>query len=71
MLSIKFVGLILVLVTITESFPDGGPVEGCIYETQPNHVGTESDKPDKLPYRFEATSGYYRPGTVIRGDDTS
>ena len=41
-------------------FPDGGPVEGCVFETVPNHAGT---RPQGAPFKHEfvADSGSFGP----------
>ncbi|KAF2361861.1 Reeler domain [Trinorchestia longiramus] len=57
--------LLLNGVTITESFPNGAPVEACIYQTVPNHTGTKPSLPSTFLHEFVATRGSYVPGSTI------
>ena len=55
------------LMPVTDGFPDGAPIEGCIYQTVPNHPGTKSLEPETFYHEFVATSGTYHPGSTIHG----
>lgn len=57
--------LLLVAVPQTDSFPNGAPVEACIYQTVPNHPGTKPKEGETFYHEFVATSGSYRPGATI------
>lgn len=59
--------LLINKVSITESFPNGGPVEACIYQTVPNHTGTKPSLPSSFIHEFVATRGSYTPGAAIHG----
>ncbi|XP_047737739.1 uncharacterized protein LOC125178311 [Hyalella azteca] len=57
--------LLLNFVSMTESFPNGAPVEACIYQTVPNHTGTKPSPPSTFSHEFVATQGNWVPGANI------
>ena len=59
---------VLMPVPISEGFPNGAPVEACIYQTVPNHPGTKPQLAESFPYEFVATSGTWGPGSAIDGN---
>jgi len=59
--------LVLVGVPSTQGFPNGAPIEACIYQTVPNHPGTKPQPTESFGHEFVATSGTYGPGSVIDG----
>ena len=63
-------GLVVLSVSITESFPNGAPVESCIYQTVPNHPGTKPQPAPTFYHEFVATAGSYRQGGSIHGNLT-
>lgn len=63
-------GVVVMVVefTFVVGFPDGAPVEACIYSNFPNHAGTKPLSPKTFPFEFVASSDKYFPGQKIRGN---
>lgn len=49
------------------AFPDGAPIEACIYGNKPNHYGTKPQPRQSMKLNFLASDSYYEPGSVIYG----
>ncbi|KAL7633890.1 UNVERIFIED_CONTAM: hypothetical protein RMT77_015851 [Armadillidium vulgare] len=68
MISIRVLSVLGVLcsLSLVGSFPDGAPVEACIYKNHPNHPGTKSLPPSSFPFAFTASSSTFHPGSTVK-----
>lgn len=57
--------LVIFGLSMTYGFPNGAPIEACIYQTVPNHPGTKPNQVETFRHEFVATSGTFGPGSVI------
>ncbi|MPC81220.1 hypothetical protein E2C01_075827 [Portunus trituberculatus] len=60
--------LVAVVASVCEGFPEGAPIEACLYGNKPNHYGTKAKPPQDSKVKFFATDSYYEPGAVIYGE---
>jgi len=52
------------------AFPNGAPVEACIYDTRPNHAGTRAEPADLFKHEFIADAGNYTSHGFHRGHNS-
>lgn len=66
-ISVFFV--LLSVIAVIESFPDGGPADTCVRErfNQPNHGQSRTQPLNTLPFEVVATTDQYQPGQQIQG----
>ncbi|XP_063869238.1 putative defense protein 1 [Scylla paramamosain] len=57
--------LVAVVASVCEAFPEGAPIEACIYGNKPNHYGTKPKPPQDSKVKFFASDSYYEPGSII------
>ncbi|XP_050703193.1 reelin domain-containing protein 1-like [Eriocheir sinensis] len=60
-----FLAVVVVVWGPCSAFPDGAPIEACIYGNKPNHYGTKPQPRHTMKLNFLASDSYYEPGSVI------